>query len=84
MFKGTSKRIQNELLQIVLETCHAEIVKQIYEADFLSVIADETSDVSNQYQMSSLDTLLKENQQKDSGTLFHQKSMTLKYLLIVF
>src|SRR5215469_8255307 len=51
VFKGTSKMIQNELLQIMLEICHEEIVKKIYEADFLSVIADETSDVLNQYQM---------------------------------
>src|SRR5215469_15348082 len=29
VFKGTSKMIQNELLQIMLEKCHKEIVKEI-------------------------------------------------------
>ena len=51
IFKGTSKTIQNELLAIMLEVCREEIARQIKAADFLSVIADETSDVSNKFQM---------------------------------
>src|SRR5215469_2661102 len=51
VFKRTSNKIQNELLQIMLEICQEEIVREITEADFISVIADETSDVSNIYQM---------------------------------
>lgn len=45
-FKGTSKTIQNELLQIMLELCQEELSKEIKNADFVSVIADETSDVA--------------------------------------
>ena len=51
VFKGTSKTIQNDLLQAMLEVCQEEITKQIKEADFLALIADETSDISNIFQM---------------------------------
>ena len=51
VFKGTSKTIQNELLQSMLEVCQEEISKQIKETDFLAVIADETSDISNKFQI---------------------------------
>lgn len=51
VFKGTSKTIQNNLLQAMLEVCQEEISKQIKEADFLAVIADETTDISNIFQM---------------------------------
>lgn len=51
VFKGTSKTIQNEILQTMFSICQEEISKEIKEADYLSVIADETSDVSNIFQM---------------------------------
>ena len=51
VFKGISKTIQNELLQVMHEVCQEEIAKQIREAEFLAVIADETSDISNIFQM---------------------------------
>jgi len=51
VFRGTSKEIQNDLLQCMLEVCQDEIKAEIKEADFISVIADETSDVSSQYQL---------------------------------
>ncbi|KAJ4427303.1 hypothetical protein ANN_24923 [Periplaneta americana] len=49
--KGTSKEIQNDLLQCMLDVCRDEIKTEIQQADFLSVMADEISDVSSQYQM---------------------------------
>ena len=51
VFKGTSKRIQNELLQIMLEVCQEKISEEIKKSTYLSIIADETSDVSNIFQM---------------------------------
>lgn len=51
VFKGTSKTIQNEILQTMFSVCQEEISKEIKEADYLSVIADETSDVSNIFQV---------------------------------
>lgn len=51
VFKGTSKTIQNEILQTMFNVCQEEISKEIKEADYLSIIADETSDVSNIFQM---------------------------------
>lgn len=51
VFKGTSKSIQNEILQTMFSVCQEEISKEIKEADYLSVIVDETTDVSNKYQM---------------------------------
>ncbi|CAH1103808.1 unnamed protein product [Psylliodes chrysocephalus] len=51
VFKGTSKTIQNEILDSMLEVCRNEIREQINKADFLSVQCDETSDISNHCQM---------------------------------
>lgn len=52
VFKGTSKTIQNELLQCMLEVCQEEISVEIKNADYVAVIADETTDVSCTFQMS--------------------------------
>ncbi|KAK4882666.1 hypothetical protein RN001_005985 [Aquatica leii] len=51
VFKGTSKTIQNELLQCMLEVSQEQISKEIKEAEFLAVIADETSDIACIYQI---------------------------------
>lgn len=51
VFRGTSKTIQNEILQTMFNVCQEEISKEIEQADYLSIIADETSDVSNKFQM---------------------------------
>ncbi|CAH2009048.1 unnamed protein product [Acanthoscelides obtectus] len=40
---GTSKEIQNDLLDCILEVCHEEIIKQINRASYLAIIADETT-----------------------------------------
>lgn len=52
VFKGTSKTIQNELLQCILEVCQDEISVEIKKGDYVSVIADETTDISCTFQMS--------------------------------
>lgn len=51
VFKGTSKTIQNELLDCMLEVCREVIVEEINQADFVAVMADETTDVSHQSQL---------------------------------
>lgn len=51
VFKGTSKTIQNELLECMLKVFHEEVKKQIYAADYVAVIADETTDISCQFQL---------------------------------
>ncbi|CAH2003339.1 unnamed protein product [Acanthoscelides obtectus] len=45
IFKGTSKEIQKDLLECILEVCHEEIIKQINRASYLAIIADETRDI---------------------------------------
>lgn len=50
VFKSTSKDIQNYLLECMLHVCREEINAEIAKADFVSVIADETSDVSSKFQ----------------------------------
>ena len=50
VFKGTSKTIQNELLDIMFKTMQCKIQNEINEADFVAVIADDTTDVSNHFQ----------------------------------
>lgn len=47
VFKGTSKDIQNDLLQCMLEVYHEKVKEEIGKADYVSVIADETTGVSS-------------------------------------
>ncbi|CAG9771417.1 unnamed protein product [Ceutorhynchus assimilis] len=51
VFKGTSKDIQNDLLECMLSVCQANIKKEIASSNFVSVMSDETSDISNIFQM---------------------------------
>lgn len=51
IFKGTSKTIQNELLECMMEIYHEEVTNEIKESPFVAVIADETTDVSCEFQL---------------------------------
>lgn len=51
VFKGTSKTIQNELLDAMLQVCKNEIRDQITQSNFLAIEADETTDSFNQQQL---------------------------------
>lgn len=50
IFKGTSKTIQNELLDIMYDVTTGKIKDEVKDAMFLSVISDDTTDISNQSQ----------------------------------
>lgn len=50
VFKGTSKTIQNELLQCMLEVCQDHIASEISETSYVAVMADDTTDVSEHTQ----------------------------------
>ena len=50
VFKSTSRTVQNELLDIMLKTLQCTNQKEIEQADFVAVIADDTTDVSNHLQ----------------------------------
>ena len=50
VFKGTSKTVQNELLAIMFKTLQSIIQKETEQADFVEVITDDTTDVSNHLQ----------------------------------
>lgn len=51
VFKGASKTIQNKLLQFILEVCHDHIASEINETSYLTVMADDTTDVSEHTQI---------------------------------
>ena len=51
VFKGTSKTIQNELLDAIYDVYIDEIKKEIDAANFVSVQADETADISCKWQV---------------------------------
>ena len=51
VFKGTSKLIQNDLLDCMLEVCHDRIEQELKEASYVSIMADETSDVAEKVQL---------------------------------
>lgn len=50
VFKGTSKTIQNELLECMLEVCQENILAEIKKSSFLALLVDDTTDVSTQTQ----------------------------------
>lgn len=47
---GTSKTIQNELLDCILNVARSQILNEINNSDFLSIIVDETTDIANTFQ----------------------------------
>ena len=50
VLKGTSRTVQNKLLDIMFKTLQCTNQKEIEQADFVAVIADDTTDVSNYLQ----------------------------------
>ena len=50
--KYTSRTIQNELVSVIGDAIHDEILSEVLSAQFYSIIADEVSDVANQEQVS--------------------------------
>ncbi|XP_030575216.1 uncharacterized protein LOC115772910 isoform X2 [Archocentrus centrarchus] len=51
VFKGTSKTVQNELLDCMFSVLKEHIIKEAQSSDFLSIQADETVDVATQCQL---------------------------------
>ena len=51
VFKGTSKTVQNKLLDCMLSVLRECIIGEIRSADFISIQADETMDISTQCQL---------------------------------
>lgn len=51
VFKGSSKTIQNELLDCMLAVCQHHIVSEIENASFLSLMADDTTDIAEKNQL---------------------------------
>lgn len=52
IFKGTSKILQNDLIESVTTILNSKIYKEIQTANYISIQADETTDVSCRSQMS--------------------------------
>ena len=61
----TSKTIQNELLQFVVDMIRSDILKEVKHARFYSIIADEVTDVSNKEELSLVIRYLYEEQIKE-------------------
>lgn len=51
VFKGTSKEIQNDILECMLEVCQETILEQIKDSPYLAIMVDETTDVSSKSQL---------------------------------
>ena len=51
-FLGVSATFQNEILECALKVYKKEVVSQVEQAHFIAVIADETTDISVQNQLS--------------------------------
>lgn len=51
LFRGTSKDIQNDLLNCILEICQEETINQINKSMFLAIAVDDTKDISEKQQL---------------------------------
>ena len=51
LFNGISKTVQNEILNSMFEVCREEIQNEIKSSEFLAVMTDETSDISEKSQV---------------------------------
>ena len=51
VFNGTSKMVQNKLLECTLAVVRERIVVEVKSASYLAIQADETTDVSTQTQL---------------------------------
>ncbi|XP_063046928.1 zinc finger MYM-type protein 1-like [Engraulis encrasicolus] len=51
VFKGTSKTIQNELLDCMFSVVREQILKEVKDSDFIAIQADETTDISTVTQL---------------------------------
>ena len=45
VIKGTSKTIQNELLDSILQVCKDQIREEAVNSEYLAIISDETTDI---------------------------------------
>lgn len=50
-FKGTSATFQNELIEVIRNIIIDHIAQEVKEAEFVTVLADETTDVSRKAQL---------------------------------
>ena len=50
-FKGTSKTIQNDILESILKVCKNQIKQEVAQSKYLAVMCDDTTDVSEKTQM---------------------------------
>ena len=51
LFKGISKTVQNDILSAILLVCKQEIESEIKNAEFISIMTDETTDISEKSQV---------------------------------
>ena len=51
VFKGTSKTIQNDILDSIMVVCQDHIKSEILKSDFLAIMTDETTDMQDKTQM---------------------------------
>ena len=61
----TSKTIQNELLQVTGDKIRSEILEEVKQAKFYSIIADEVTDISNKEELSLVIRYLHEEQVRE-------------------
>ena len=54
VFKGTSNRIQNDLIRAISSVIIKELMNEIKSADYVAILLDETSDISNASQLSTV------------------------------
>lgn len=51
VFKGTSKTVQNELLDCMLSVLRDRILEEVKQSDYIAIQADETTDICTQCQL---------------------------------
>ncbi|XP_063918406.1 putative inorganic phosphate cotransporter [Zophobas morio] len=80
VFMGLSKTIQNELLDSIYAVCINLIKDEILEADYISILADETTDVASQSQL----VFVVRYELKEIGIRYYQFALLFLTLIVCF
>lgn len=64
IFRGTSVSIQNDLINSIADVIKHEILNEIQNTQYVAIMLDETTDISNKSQLSTVLRYFSQNENK--------------------
>ncbi|GBP64505.1 hypothetical protein EVAR_49304_1 [Eumeta japonica] len=83
VFSGLSNDIQNDLIKSIAQVIRDEIKSEINFAKFVSVIADETPDISHREQISVIFRYLTKTGIEERFVVWNSASKIFRFILIL-